>query len=389
MHGNGMNTVLYLNADHDSHVHAQTLAGIRRYIAHCGWDAKPVWEGASLRDVVASVSAGHGRVVGCIAECPASAAHAVPYGIDGVPGVLLHPPSWLRNRRTAYVTTDNAAVARVAFRELSTGHPAAYAVAGINIRYSWSRDRIRAFRTLCRDAGMRCFTFDRICEDEGERSADLCGWIAKLPRHTAVFAVSDFVAVEVAAAARSAGRAVPRELTLLGVDNDERLCERQQPSLSSMQLDHERAGFLAAKLLAEGRSAKKVRTALISPLLAVRRESTLGHGRREWFVPEAVETIRREACEGLTVAELAGRFRCSRRLFDMRFREAMGCSALDEILRTRFERVFAMLLQPGTPIDAIADFCGFGCQYELRKLFRLRYGCSMSKWRRDNEVTRE
>lgn len=45
-----------------------------------------------------------------------SAAHAVPYGIDGVPGVLLHPPSWLRNRRTAYVTTDNAAVARVAFR---------------------------------------------------------------------------------------------------------------------------------------------------------------------------------------------------------------------------------------------------------------------------------
>ena len=115
-----------------------------------------------------------------------------------------------------------------------------------------------------------------------------------------------------------------------------------------------------------------------------RRKSTAGRGRREPRILEAIETIRREACDGLTVADLAARFSGSRRLFEIRFKEAAGHSALDEILNVRMERVLTLLARPEFPIGAIADFCGFGCADDLRKRFRDRFRVSMRTWRSEH-----
>ena len=121
----------------------------------------------------------------------------------------------------------------------------------------------------------------------------------------------------------------------------------------------------------------------IGPMLAVRRESTGGRGRCEPHVLEAVEIIRREACDGLTVAQLAKRLPGSRRLLDLRFREAMGHSVHDEILQVRLERVFDLLRRPEMRIGAIADFSGFAL-HQLDKVFRARFGCSLRDWRKRN-----
>lgn len=379
-------TILYLNTEPDSHIHAMTLAGMRRYAAHCGWSVKPIPRQDAGPEALAALLAAHHHVIGWVVESHNGSCIHDPTLFGNAPVVFLHPPPELRAGRTVCVTTDNAGVARMAFRELSADRPAAFAAAGIAFGYPWSDERVRVFRSLCKASRTPCLVFDPTGGDSRTRPRRLRDWVATLPRHSAVFAVSDFVAIEIAAAARTTGRSIPRDLTLIGVDNDEKFCEASRPGLSSILLDHERAGFLAARLLAAEMTKKRTNapSAVIGPLLVVRRESTRGRGRREKFVLDAVETIRREACNGLSVANLAGRFRCSRRLFDLRFREAMGHSALDEILQTRFERVFALLSRPDVSIGSIADFSGFGCQYELRKLFRLRYGCSLSQWRRDN-----
>lgn len=122
--------------------------------------------------------------------------------------------------------------------------------------------------------------------------------------------------------------------------------------------------------------------AVIEPLLVLRRDSTRGRGRREPFVMEAVEFIRREAADGLTAADLAARFRCSRNLFERRFREAMGHSVLDEILHVRLERAQVLLARADMKIGAIASFSGFKTERELQKLFRIRMGMSMRQWRK-------
>ena len=68
----------------------------------------------------------------------------------------------------------------------------------------------------------------------------------------------------------------------------------------------------------------------------------------------------------------------------MRFREAMGHSILDEIMHVRMERVQTLLASTDTPIGAIADFCGFGSDVELRHVFRAQTKMSLREWRKRN-----
>ena len=210
--------------------------------------------------------------------------------------------------------------------------------------------------------------------------------------------VNDSAAAIVAGALAAAGRSIPRSATLVGVDAAE-LPEDDRPAsdISSVKLDFELSGYLAAKRIARTLAAKNAKGAkgndafstslaeektVFGPLLVERRQSTRGRGRREPWVMEAVDIIRRESCDGLTAEALARRFPVSRNLFERRFREAMGHSVLDEIIHVRMQRVFDLLARPDFPIGAIADFSGFGCGYGLRKLFRARTGMSLREWRK-------
>jgi len=224
--------------------------------------------------------------------------------------------------------------------------------------------------------------------------ARLTEWAAALPNNVAIFAANDFTAVEMAIALHSRHRHIPKTATLVGVDGSpERHDIPTSPvPITSVNVNFESAGFLAARVLAETLAARgagerlETRTALFGPLMVERRESTRGRGRRERFILEAAETIRREACDGLTAAGLAARFPVSRKHFERRFREATGHSVLDEILHIRLEQVTAYLLRRDIAIDAIAGLCGFGSEIELRRLFRRRFGMSMSEWRARNAI---
>ena len=184
--------------------------------------------------------------------------------------------------------------------------------------------------------------------------------------------------------ARSAGRHLPKDLTLCSTCDIPEVCENAPTPVTSVHLDFERMGWLAAESLASGENAS------VGPLFVARRRSTAGRGRREPWILQAVGIIRAEACGGLAIDELVVRLRSakgrpvSRRNFDRRFREAMGHSANEEILSVRLESACALLAQTDMPVTAIHDFCGVGCYSNLDALFRSRFGMSMSKWRARN-----
>ena len=210
--------------------------------------------------------------------------------------------------------------------------------------------------------------------------------VARLPPKCAVFAVNDNTAAEVVVACAKVGRRIPSDMTLLGVDNLEKVCEKSSPSLSSIQVDFELAGYHAAKLLDEKIDSGTVARPLIAfgPMLTVRRESTRGFGRREPRILSAIEMIRREACNGLTAADVTAQFAGSRRLVELRFRETLGHSILDEIQNVRMEKVQFLLAKTDTPIGAIAGLCGYRSDIALRKAFRLLTGKSLADWRKAN-----
>ena len=210
--------------------------------------------------------------------------------------------------------------------------------------------------------------------------------MAELAQKAAVFAANDNTAREVIDAAKRVHRAIPRSFTLLGVDNLEERCIEGEPTLSSIQIDFERAGYLAARalddLLHKREAAGKIR--MFGPLMTFRRESTRGYGRREPRILEAVETIRAQACEGLTASEVIAHIGGSRRLVELRFREALGHSIHDEIESVRLEHVKHLLLDRSVALSVIIDQSGYPSGAALRKAFRLKTGKSLSDWRSEN-----
>ncbi len=414
-------TILHLGTGSSGYIGDASLDGIRRYACSLRWNVVEVPPADSRPDRLSALFFMHRPVVGCIVECSGGRRDLPPRRFGAVPVVYMHADPSLYGGRGLRVGYDDAAIAEAAFRELSDRLPAAFAVVPFAWppgRRGWSLRRERAFAALASASGKPLFRLPWRNESKERREARLVRWLASLPRHTAIFAVGDLAAIETAAAVRRCHRSIPRELTLLGVDSNPALCEASRPTLSSIQIDHELAGYLAAKAIGDVLATKntkkhkgyvnsvssvadknsvnlvnpvkknsiETRSAeiLVKPLLAVRRESTGGFGRREPFVLEAMETIRREACEGLTVAKLAKRFRCSRPLFDRRFREAVGHSPLEEILHVRLEKVFTLLSRTDVPVGAVADFCGFRSNIALHSLFKKRTGMSMSEWRRRN-----
>ena len=381
--------VLFLNDTEKDPTKRLKLAGVRRYAEAAAWNVIPIpqersgWKG--ITDLLAKY-----RPVGCICDEDSTPTRATPRLFGDVPVVFANAYGSLYGGPAGRICVDNAAVARAAFRELSAGNPKAFAIVGESSSPEWSVIRVKAFRAEVARTGLFCRVFrENKWKVEEESAAYFRPILAALPCHTAIYAVNDPIARRIADAASAAGLRIPQDLTLLGTDNNPDWCEGSSPTLSSIQLDFERMGYLAAKMLSQkicqhgpdgggdGVSAS------IGPMLAVRRESTGGRGRMEPHILEAVEIIRREACNGLTVAELAARLPGSRRLLDLRFREAMGHSVLDEIQQVRLERVFDLLRQPGIRVGAIADFSGFAL-HQLDKVFRTRFGCSLRDWRKRN-----
>lgn len=377
-----MKTILYLHKSIDLARQQEKLSGVMRYAYALKWNVVAIDREQEGLDAVRAALREH-RFDGCIVEWLQHGEKLSPAFFAPAPVVYLDPgsqPPWPGVRT---VTCDNAAVAKTAFHELSLSRPAAYAVVASAHVLHWAEERVASFRSLCLDASAPCHVFGchpapgtgTVPSAPSLRRKAMAAWIAALPQNTAIFAVNDKAAIEVAETACAVGRSIPRDLSLIGVDDIEPLCENATPTISSIRLDFEDAGFLAARVLCTGMSA------VFPPLLAQRRRSTGGRGRFEPHVADAVAIIRREATNGLTPARLLRMVPGSRRLLELRFREATGHSILDEILQVRLEKAFALLSDSNIAISAIADFCGFGCGYDLRRLFHRRTGMSMRKWR--------
>lgn len=377
--------VFYLNMSGESALHRRRLDGILRFARPLGWKVETLeWTKTNQRSVRRLIGAR--KPVGCIMECW-SVEHALPPQFFGkLPVVYFDPPHKPAWRGATTVDCDNAAIADAAFHELSSGRPAAYAAVSCfsGDVFRWPNERLDAFVERCRKVGRECPVFSfpaQLQREQRECATRLAKWVAALPPHCALFAVNDWSAKLTATALAEAGRLLPRDATLVGADDSAAKTEPPGSKISSIRIDFEMSGYLAAKTLAE-----QTADATYGPLFVERRESTRGRGRREPYVLPAIEIIRREACDGLTAAALAAKFPGSRKHFERRFREAMGHSILNEILLVRLQRVGELLARTAMPISTICDSCGFSSNIALHKLFRSRTGMSMRDWRKKHRI---
>lgn len=385
-------TILYVDCRLDGGIERRRLAGMRRYAAARGWRVETLVLGTVTADTLKE-ALDRLRPVGCAVECWCPDTALQPAAFGNVPVVYFGRPNHRGWQNALCIECDDANVARMAFRELAAGKPPCFAVASDADGAPWAHHRILAFREYCREAGGDCLSAEFPSPDPTSeanltaRASAMVEWVAALPLHCAVFAVRDVCACGLAKAFAAVSRSLPRSATLVGVDGvwQSPFSRKFSEAISTVRLDFEMSGYLAAKTLSDlsaGFRPRSPGTALtFGALLVDRRVSTHGRGRRVDFVMKALDTIRRESCNGLTLAALVRRSGVSRSLFELRFKEAFGHTVHDEIERVRLDAAYSLLSETNYPIHVVADMCGFGSYVEASRVFRAHAKTTMSAWR--------
>lgn len=107
---------------------------------------------------------------------------------------------------------------------------------------------------------------------------------------TAIMFGNDLMALKAIPFIKAAGLEVPEDLSLVGFDNDERICETIQPAMTTVQLPYDAIGSIAAERLFSilNREFSESTIARV-PCEVVLRESTCAVGARADFASPAVQ----------------------------------------------------------------------------------------------------
>ena len=279
------------------------------------------------------------------------------------------------NRHTTLVQTDNAAIADAAaktlnerkmLRSLAYAHPDGR-------RPYWSVERERRFRSIAAQAGL---AYAVIPTDDSVAA------LANLPHPTGVFAANDSTAAEIVKQCERGGLPVPQHISVVGVDNDEFLCENLRTPLSSIEPSFEQEGYEAARAIirmASGLPAQKCKTCGVRRIVI--RKSTAVREYADAVVSRALDLIRQKATSGIGVEDVADHLRISSRLLSRRFHEVLGKTVNGALTARKLEVLSQELIRSGDPIARICERCGFGSENHPKKLFRRHFGVSMREWR--------
>ena len=197
-------------------------------------------------------------------------------------------------------------------------------------------------------------------------------------------ACNDHVGMLMLGVCREAGLRVPADLAIVGVDNDELVCDFCNPSLTSVRLNSREAGYQAARLLhllLRGHKAPR-RPIIIQPLGVVRRQSsdivTIGGE----LIGGAIKYMRDHACAGISVEDVLRAAPMGRRTLEKVCRRLLGRSPFQEIRQVQMERAKELLRTTDASIGTIAGLVGLGNGKRLSEAFRDHVGRTPSEYRR-------
>ncbi|MBR0057309.1 MAG: substrate-binding domain-containing protein [Kiritimatiellae bacterium] len=309
----------------------------------------------------------------------------------------------------ASVACDDRAVAKAAAGELLATGRRAFAVVPILKPQTWTRPREQAFIDCIQEAG--CIARRYVPKTDWDWDAErrlLSRWLARLPRPFGVFAPNDRMAKFTLEACLAAGLQVPRDAAIVGADDDDTYCLSVRPHLSSVRIDFEGAGLLAAETLSrlmeerERTGGRQSGRDMARPFRKPSRVERLHYGvlgvvRRASTRVDAAPLCDPRLQEGLDFIEahssypylgagdVARAMHVGRRQADRLF-AATGMTIQKHVEETRLARVRDLLATTDIPVGEIAAKCGFTSETYFSRLCRRRLGMAPSAWRKANAI---
>jgi LacI family transcriptional regulator, galactose operon repressor len=312
----------------------------------------------------------------------------------GIPVVQLHdvPP----DRKCPSVSTDNDAVARMAFEHLRERGFRRFAFSGFT-GANYSDSRRRAFVRLVEKQGWHCHVYQNSWELELDRIPGsgyfglktvaagcfgtknrerAAGWIKELPKPIGLLTCDDIHGQQMLDACFTAGVTVPKEVAVIGVNNDEVLCEFSHPSLTSVVPNARRIGYEAAALLDRMMAGEQPPSVpvQVDPKGVASRRSTEVFSIEDRPLANAIRFIEERPCKELDVKSLAKAAALPRSTLERRFARVLGHSPKVEIQRVRLNHARQLLAETDLPLDLIAKKIGFEHAEYLRRIFKKKTG---------------
>jgi LacI family transcriptional regulator len=288
-----------------------------------------------------------------------------------------------------FVTIDEDAVGRMAADYFITRQFKHFAYLGNN-EHEFSTQRADAFEYALKEKGFSCSTMlyptKMYGTNKRRRTAidrKKTKWLMKLPKPVAVFACDDWEAFQFIQFCRQQGARVPEEVAVMGVGNDELLCNVSQPPLSSIRNPFEKVGYDAAVLLDRilcGKTVKKMHFLPPSGLICRKSSDVLRVG--DPVLEMALAFIQDHISEPINVADMLKHVQISRTLLERKFQAELGRTPLVEIRRQRVRRAQQLLADTNLSIANVAAASGFNSDIRFSTVFKKLTGQTPSDFRK-------
>lgn len=215
--------------------------------------------------------------------------------------------------------------------------------------------------------------------------AELDRWIRSVKPPAGLFVtLFDATARYVVHAVRRHGLRVPEDVALITPVNEPQIGLLPPPSLTSVEVNYERVGFRAARmldLLMRGKRPSELHER-VAPGGVVARDSTDYFAVEDPQVAAALRHIEKNLGRRLTVGDVAAAV-APRRTLERRFRKTAGRSIAAEIRRLRILKAKRLLSETVLLVKQVAKECGFGDPVRLHEAFVRETGMSPGAYRRE------
>jgi len=365
------------------------ITGIYKYGVKAKWQVQMVHSDASADEIKYMLEIW--KPIGCIIDRSASSVRNPSNLFRGIPVVFMDQNPATATHEHSNVDHDSTATATLAAQELLRTDVNYFSYVPHQLNTHWNNQRQEALAMTVRQAG-KCFIewgaspfvrSNTILEQDNLIAKRL----KEIPVPFGLLCANDQIAQRVMHVAAEIGLAIPHDFTIIGIDNDNFICENMHPTLSSVQPDFQGGGFLAAQLLDHAIKDPGFQpvTASYGPLELVRRQSTHRFAFMDKLVNRAMGIITERVFDPhFHTKNLTDDLECSRSLLEMRFRKEIGRSIREEILRIRMEKAFTLLKNPHQSIASVASLCGYTSEPFFKRLFKKRTGLTMREWRKQN-----
>ena len=260
----------------------------------------------------------------------------------------------------------------------------------------WSRERAQGFEERIQEAGFNVHYYEHKDPNAAVdlwyyKPSALSEWLRSLPKPIALMTCDDNQGLHIAEAAKHAGIRIPDEVAVLGVDNDETICELSETPLSSIELDAEKGGYEAARLM-ERMVAEKTCCApdvIVKATQVVTRHSTDIFASQDKYIVSALKYIHGNLDKNLKVDQVLREVPLSRRSLEKRFMLTTGYPVYEYIYNQRIEKFTQLLLETEMTIFEIALDLGLSDSKNIARQFKQVKGLTPMEYRKKHLVMKQ